>query len=232
MPNHIILDFDGVLFDSAFEAYQVCQKVTTSIPNLRKNVDYEEFLQFRKYLTDAWQFNRLYSKFSTINDFTKLHEILPDEEDMNFTQSFFKARKIIMENNEWDKLMIPYKFFFEIKEYIVKHPSLFKILSTRNEESITRTLNHNGIHNIQIAGQEIIRKYSSKLNTAKVLGWVGFKDSFSVFIDDMPDHLVPFKQDVDLLLHADWGYGEANENSCSSDLCSSIIKLLCKSQSQ
>ena len=43
-----------------------------------------------------------------------------------------------MKNNEWDKLMIPYKFFFEIKEYIVKYPSLFKILSTRNEESITR----------------------------------------------------------------------------------------------
>ena len=56
MPNHIILDFDGVLFDSAFEAYQVCQKVTTSIPNLRKNVDYEEFLQFRKYLTDRVKF--------------------------------------------------------------------------------------------------------------------------------------------------------------------------------
>jgi len=50
----VILDFEGVLFDSLFEVYQVCQNLASTNIKLRQNVDFEEFQAFRKHLVDAW----------------------------------------------------------------------------------------------------------------------------------------------------------------------------------
>ena len=58
----MMLDFDGVLFNSAYEAYQVCELVSQNDSSLRRGIHFEEFMEFRAQLTDAWQFNRLYDK--------------------------------------------------------------------------------------------------------------------------------------------------------------------------
>ena len=62
MDLKIILDFDGVLFNTAFEAYSVCNRTAEGLDGFRQDVDFEEFLAFRAYVTDAWQYRRLYDE--------------------------------------------------------------------------------------------------------------------------------------------------------------------------
>ena len=90
----IVLDFDGVLFNSAYEAYQVCEKVVKDLPKFRRGVHFDEFMEFRSCLTDAWQFNRLYSRERKLKDYTDLAMIEADSDDWGFAEKFFQARKI------------------------------------------------------------------------------------------------------------------------------------------
>ena len=43
-----VLDFDGVLFDSAFEVYQVCSALIKQGLVKRSEVELDEFMLFRK----------------------------------------------------------------------------------------------------------------------------------------------------------------------------------------
>ena len=61
MQVKFVLDFDGVLFNSAFEAYSVANRAVAGCNEFRQDISYEEFLAFRSVVTDAWQYNRLYS---------------------------------------------------------------------------------------------------------------------------------------------------------------------------
>ena len=51
----IVFDFDGVLFDSAYEAYKVCQLIVSSkkINSIRTNITYEEFQKHRPSVADV-----------------------------------------------------------------------------------------------------------------------------------------------------------------------------------
>lgn len=224
----IVLDFDGVLYDSAYEAFQVCQKVANDSLGCRKDVDYSEFMKFRRHLTDAWQYNRLYSIDLSIKNYSLLDQVSATSNDKAFADSFFNARKEMMLHEDWAKIMLPYKFFTEIKGYLSSHSGFFKILSTRNEESISRTLKFNGVTNIEIAGQEHIKEMGSKANVFKSLGWGESHDNFSIYIDDMPRHLASLSGLVDLVVHADWGYGDLTNKSSSQEFCADLVKACCK----
>lgn len=208
----ILLDFDGILFNSAYEAYQVCEASFKNDQRYRKGIHFDEFMDFRAVLTDAWQFNRLYKKDRLLKDFTQLPKIEPDEDDWAYTQEFFAARKILMEDADWAKLMSPYPFFYQIRDVINRYPDLFKILSTRNEESIKRTLDFFGVGAIEINGQAAIRKHGSKIDVAKSHGWLN-GGTYTVYIDDMNSHLEPFQGQVDLCVHAGWGYDTSGYES-------------------
>lgn len=201
----VALDFDGVLFNSAYEAYCVCEEVAKSSPKFRNRIHFDEFMEFRSHLTDAWQFNRLYSLEKKLNNFSALTEIKPDSEDWDFSEKFFASRASLMSSQDWAKTMPPYPFFYQIKDLLCKHPNLFAILSTRNMSSICKALDFYSVSNIAIYGQESIRQFGSKLNVAKSLGWIA-DDIYTVYVDDMNAHLEPFQGKVDLCLHAGWGY--------------------------
>lgn len=88
---------------------------------------------------------------------------------------------------------------------ILEYPSSFKILSTRNKESIKRTLEYFERNVLEIYGQEDIRVYGSKLEVAYALKWFK-RDDYLVYIYDMNSHLEPFEKHVDLCIQAGWGY--------------------------
>ena len=201
----VLLDFDGVLFNSAYEAYQVCEHLAKTNSEYRKAINFDEFMDFRRYVTNAWQFNRLYSKASHIKDFTTLPQIEIEDGDEKFSRAFFIARQEIMKDSDWAKLMSPYPFFYELKKLISLTPKTFKILSTRDEISVKRTLDFFSTPEIEIYGQESLKEYDSKLALALDKGWVG-DDVFTVYVDDMNYHLEPFQGQVDLCVHAGWGY--------------------------
>jgi FMN phosphatase YigB (HAD superfamily) len=140
MELKIVLDFDGVLFNSAFEAYSVCNNCTENGDHYRKGVDFEEFLAFRAYVTDAWQYRRLYDARVYDSHFAALPDVQPDEADWKFAESFFATRRKMMEDPDWPKVMSPYDFFFLLKPLLVEHPEYFYVLSTRDVNSIARTM--------------------------------------------------------------------------------------------
>jgi hypothetical protein len=219
----IILDFDGVLFNSAYEAYQVCEWVSKKNSDLRRGLHFEEFMEFRAKLTDAWQFNRLYNKKSALKDFSLLSTIEPDGDDWAFSKSFFSARAELMADENWAKLMSPYPFFYQVKPLINECPNLFKILSTRNESSIRRTLDFYGVTGLEIFGQEAIRNKGSKLQVALSEQWLQ-GDIYSIYIDDMNAHLEPFEDQVDLCLHAGWGYDTSGLESYTGTQAFGLLK--------
>ena len=221
----VLLDFDGVLFNSAYEAYQVCQSVASLTIGFRTDVSFEEFMDFRSHLTDAWQFNRLYNKQQLIKDYSKLVDVVPEQSDWMFSNSFFLARATMMENPDWPKIMSPYDFFFQIKETIQNNTANFKILSTRNVESIKRTLDYFEIPNIEIFGQEDIRQHGSKLAVAENQGWIS-NNYYTVYVDDMNSHLEPFERKADATFHAGWGYDQTGYESVTSTQLAKIIKSL------
>lgn len=225
MEIKFVLDFDGVLFNSAFEAFSVANHATKGRAGFRQDVNYEEFLAFRSVVTDAWQYNRLYAANSSVLPNT-LHMITPDEGDWSFSRDFFEARRVIMEDPEWPKVMPAYDFFFLLKPILLQCPDRFAILSTRNVSSIHEALAFNGVDGIQIFGQEDIRKLGSKLSVAKSQNWLDPKKYMVVYVDDMNSHLEPFQGQVHLPLHANWGYDRETSSSLSQSQVHTIISSL------
>lgn len=225
MEIKFVLDFDGVLFNSAFEAFSVANHATKGRAGFRQDVNYEEFLAFRSVVTDAWQYNRLYAANSSVLPNT-LHMITPDEGDWSFSRDFFEARRVIMEDPEWPKVMPAYDFFFLLKPLLLQCPDRFAILSTRNVSSINEALAFNGVDGIQIFGQEDIRKLGSKLSVAKSQNWLDPKKYLVVYVDDMNSHLEPFQGQVHLPLHANWGYDRETSSSLNQSQIHIIISSL------
>ena len=218
----ILLDFDGVLFNSAYEAYQVCEHMAKGNTQYRNNLSFDEFMSFRAQLTDAWQFCRLYQKNRVLRDITKLHEIAPDQSDWSFAERFFAARAEMIKDPEWAKLMSPYPFFYQLRPLLAQYQQTFKILSTRNKASIQRTLEFFEADGIEVYGQEDIREHGSKLGVAKHHRWLENGD-YVVYIDDMSSHLEPFENEVNLCLHAGWGYDIAHVDSYTQSQAFQIV---------
>jgi hypothetical protein len=170
-------------------------------------------------------FNQLYDKTRLIKDYSKLVDIKPDQEDWRFANDFFAARKIMMENSDWPKSMSPYDFFFQMKDIINNNSLHFKILSTRNYESIKRTLDYFGVTDIEIFGQEAIREHGSKIKVAEHQGWIS-NEYYTVYVDDMNSHLEPFELKADVTFHAGWGYDQTGYESVTSTQLAKIIKSL------
>jgi hypothetical protein len=221
------MDFDGVLFNSAYEAYQVCEHMAKGDRNLRSGVSFDDFMSFRAHLVDAWQYSRLYQKSRVLRDITKLHEITPDDDDWSFSERFFVARSEMLQNPDWAKLMSPYPFFYQLRPLLTRYAPSFKILSTRNRASIERTLEFFEVGGIEIHGQEAIREHHSKLGVAKHNGWLE-SGRYVVYIDDMNAHLEPFEIEVDMCLHAGWGYDVAHVDSFTQGQVFQIINSLLK----
>lgn len=225
MQLHFLLDFDGVLFNSAFEAYTVANKCTEGKPGFRQDVTYEEFLDFRRVVTDAWQYFHIYSADHSV-DVDAVPALKPTEPAWAFARNFFEARKIIMEDPAWPKVMPPYDFFFLLKPFLLTHPERFAILSTRNVQSIREAMAFHGADVVPIFGQEDIRRLGSKLAVAKDQAWLDRGKWMIVYIDDMNSHLEPFEGQIHLPLHADWGYDQGTPGSLSAPQMLNIISSL------
>lgn len=225
MKPLILLDFDGVLFNSAFEAYQVCEYVGARDPQYRHGVSFDEFMVFRGHLVDAWQFCRLYRKDRLLREVDKLSQCVADAQDWEFARAFFAARAEMMQDPGWAKLMSPYPFFYQLRPLLQKYPDSFRILSTRNRASIQRTLEFFEADAIPIHGQEDIRTDGSKLGVARKRGWLD-NGSYVTYIDDMNSHLEPFENAVDLCIHAGWGYDATRVDSYTQAQAMAIISAL------
>lgn len=225
MEIKFVLDFDGVLFNSAFEAYSVANLTTKGLDEFRQDITYEEFLAYRSVVTDAWHYNRLYSLCDHVPA-AALHSVTPEAADWEFSHRFFEARKTLMADPDWPKVMPPYDFFLLIKPLLLQYSERFAILSTRNTGSIRETLAFHGVNTIPIFGQEDIRRLGSKLEVAKDQHWLDQGKWLIVYVDDMNNHLEPFEGQIHLPLHANWGYDQETPGSLTDQQILTIITSL------
>lgn len=221
-----LLDFDGVLFNSTFEAYTVANKAIEGRKGFRQDVSFSEFEAFRSVVTDAWHYNRLYSIAKRVPVPAMLREVEPDEDDWAFATAFFEARKEITADPDWPKVMPPYDFFFLIRPLLLAYPHRFAILSTRNVSSIRQTMAYHDADVIRVFGQEDIRRLGSKLAVAQDQEWLERGRWLIVYVDDMNAHLEPFEGMVHLPLHADWGLDKSDVGSLSHHQIFTIISSL------
>ena len=217
-----------MLFNSAFEAYSVCNRCTADIAGYRSAVSFEEFLQFRSVVTDAWQYNRLYQASRQLASFSHLPALQPDDEDWAFSKAFFTARAAMMLDPDWPKIMAPYDFFFQLRPMLKAHAEHFAILSTRNIASIRTTMAYFDADVVPVFGQEDIRRLGSKLAVATAQGWLDKGRGMVVYIDDMNAHLEPFDGKVHLPLQSNWGYDQASACSLSQHQVLTVISSLLK----
>lgn len=225
MEIKFVLDFDGVLFDSAFEAYEVSNLATRGLEGYRQDVTYDEFLQYRSVVTDAWHYNRLYSLDNAVSA-ADLHKFAPDAADKAFSDMFFAARATLMGDANWVALMRPYPFFEALKPVLQKYPERFAILSTRNLASLHTTLAYHDVDIMPVFGQEDIRRCGSKLAVAEEQHWLDDGKFLIVYVDDMNSHLEPFEGQIHLPLHANWGYDQETPGSLSEHQIMTIITSL------
>jgi phosphoglycolate phosphatase-like HAD superfamily hydrolase len=222
MEIKFVLDFDGVLFNSAFEAFTVANRATAGRAGYRQDVAYAEFLEFRGRVTDAWQYHRLYSETHGAPA-SALKEIEPEDEDWRFARDFFDARREGMVDADWPKAMPPYDFFLLLKPLLLAAPERFAILSTRNVESIRETLAFHGADVVEVFGQEDIRRLGGKLAVARAQQWLHPGKWLVVYVDDMNSHIEPFQGQIHLPLQANWGYDVGAPGSLSANQIHSII---------
>ncbi len=225
MEVKFVLDFDGVLFNSAFEAFTVANDATAGRAEFRQDITYEEFLSYRSVVTDAWQYNRLYSREHSLPA-PALHGFPAEAADWAFSRDFFAARALIMEDPAWPKVMPPYDFFMLMKPLLLRYADRFAVLSTRNVQSIRETLAFQGADVLTVFGQEDIRRLGSKLAIAEDQHWLEPGKFLVVYVDDMNSHLEPFEGQIHLPLHADWGYDHTTPGSLSAHQVYTIVASL------
>lgn len=216
-----IFDFDGVLFNSGYEAYTVCKNTYDSLGN-GFHLEYSSFLELRSFITDAWQFNYLFN--SNIKSILKNNK--PNSEDKKFEKNFFLEREKLRNNPNWIKLMAPYPFFHELKHIFDDNKIKPIILSTRDEESIKSVLDFYDFKHKEILGHRVIKNISSNDSKSSTYEkYLSENDTFYIFFDDMYEHLKEFKERLNFFpVHADWGYGKPNSFSLNEIQSINLIK--------
>ena len=213
--KNIILDFDGVLFNSAVEAHLVCENVikTWSGPPLN-SFTFKEFMRFRGKIADSSDFLKYY-----MMDGERCEELKSE-----YKLLFYKTRKDLSKTEDYVfKNYPPFAFFNNIIPLIKRFPNNFYILSTRDKVSI-----HNALLNYvdflpeNIFGQE---EYIIHNNKVDILISKNFDLEHCIFVDDLINHLKPFEKYEMKLFQPDWGYDEkTSKYTCSEEFLTDFIR--------
>ena len=219
----ICLDFDGVLFDSANEAFVIgCETffgVDSNYDNSR--VNYKRFLLLRPFVDSAWQYRTVFNILTDdLNDELMLIKgkqklkSYPQKKDREFAAKFHYIRTELLNNNrtKWINLHEPYEFFKLLKPLIIEFPDQFQICSTKSAEFILEILSAHGLKldMKQIWGRDIFE--ANNHSKAKIIeNNVNIQDAI-LFVDDSSRHIndVQCLKNVEAIL-AKWGYLEAGK---------------------
>ena len=205
----LFLDFDGVLFDTVREAYEVCRSTPSFLRQKFDEKKYAEFLKFRPIVGPAW--NYYFVMTAITNNDKELLAFDYNNEAKKFEKDFFETRKKLKANNyeNWLALNRPYPFLLELSNMKLNWQTF--IVTTKDSKTVldlAKRFNIQFINNDNILGADIFAKFNSKANIINSI----LKDGDSgIFIDDSEMHLKKCEHIKGLkLLQPDWGYVERN----------------------
>ena len=210
----VFLDFDGVIFDSAKEAYAIAVVTAGLYPTI-DDVDFESehskrFLSQRYLIGPAWNYYYLLKAIAADVDssFASYLPEQPGNEAREFMISFFATRKIIRNSNwdNWLNLNKLYKGSNGFLELIEEYDNV-SIVTTKDKETVRALLSNYGVtRDVAIYDTVDYEKYGCKSSLIHELIKEG-SINHSVFIDDSEKHLAKCSWVKNLdLLHARWGY--------------------------
>lgn len=212
----IYLDCDGVLFDSAREAFEVAFQVTFGRPSTEQDAPLlEQFGYIRPYVSAAWQYHAFFEAFRAgeyASDVSEINAILkqhPEPDDRDFEDSFFTQRRALMDRDKqaWLNLSPPYHFLLELSEVLIREHEQFTILSTKNTDSIIEMLvaQNTNFAELRILGRDHIETFGG--SKASAIENDPNRGPLNLFIDDCERHLADARyMDNVELFHARWGY--------------------------
>jgi hypothetical protein len=209
----IYLDFDGVLFDTAREAYIITMLAKNRDISTINEIEYDRFLEARSCVMAAWNYEAVMNGLDLGFEGFELISFVNCEiakgkssAAFEFEQEFFKRReKFHLENrDEWLQLSKPFSFWHYALPIIENNLDKFVILSTRDRESISEILAFYKSPPILILGRhDFDDAGKSKLNLIK-----NFSNQVkSLWIDDSIQHLRENKIPNNIkTTWARWGY--------------------------
>jgi len=210
----VFLDFDGVVFDSAKEAYAIAMLTTQRIKRLDElNLDSEharKFLSQRYLIGPAWNYYYLLKAIDD-NQEHNFDSILPDEagfEAKQFQNSFFATRQVIR-NNFWDDWLTLNELYSGSEAFVdlINQNLNIVILTTKDSETVQALLDMSGLkRHVDIFDSKSYEQFGCKSF---------FMDDYikknnikrALFVDDSKKHLDKSNWVENLSsIQARWGY--------------------------
>ncbi len=243
IENGIFLDLDGVLFDTAKEAYCLCVLAMDRVRSLKEvNFSSRHFKIFEEYrflINCAEDYYYLMKNIDGKIDrviidvregFERLKRLaLP--EACEFERDFLDKRRYVKNNHYsyWVSLNAPYVFLSKVRPLLKKDKDKFFVITTKDEETVRKLLEINGVEFLKknIFGRKAFRKFGSK---GEIIKYIKNKHKMrrSIFVDDSKEHLFSCADIRGLkLVHAGWGYVASKEKSFNqAEVISEIQKML------
>ena len=223
----IFLDFDGVLFDTAREAFVVASLTDNKIDSIQSaefnSHAYQLFSNYRYLIDQAWNYSYLmeliysetHEKFE--ERYYNLIKNASNKDIKRYENSFFSTRSSLKEGCavEWMQLNKPFPFLNLIKPLIADCIESFLIVTTKDKETVKSLLLTEGVMfpDCQIYDKEHYSLYQSK---AKIIQNIVMDGNVkkSLFIDDNAQHLHKCRKIKFLeICQAGWGYVSPNDSN-------------------
>jgi phosphoglycolate phosphatase-like HAD superfamily hydrolase len=240
---HVYLDFDGVLFDTAREAYAVLcfvGKVATTIDAITfDSPQYKIFSSLRPYVGPAWNYFYVHKEIERqdvsrdkvvryLNAIAKASQ----KEYQEFEKEFFATRADVQKRfkDEWLNLNRPYPFLFMIAPFLRVANAPYSIVTTKDLKTVDLLLKKSGIsfQNDNIFDKIAFDKLKSK---ASIIDDHMRKNNITkaLLIDDSACHIQECKRIINLeTVIPDWGYIIETPNSHSKEAVFDLIYNLTK----
>ncbi|WP_457594108.1 HAD family hydrolase [Hydrogenimonas sp.] len=215
----VILDFDGVLFDTVKEAYAVATVAFGKGGGIER-IDFEAPLYrvFRKYrylIAPAWNYLYLLKAIEQCPEeriplcFEQFLNGAEKKDYAKFETNFFATRRQFIQNDykKWLSLNEPTPFVYDIGTMIQKHPQQWYIVTTKDRYTVLKLLE---TVDIPFPAERIFDKEDfSQKDKGEIISDImkNNKIEKALFIDDSRKHLNACSQISGLdLMQPDWGY--------------------------
>jgi CMP-N-acetylneuraminic acid synthetase/phosphoglycolate phosphatase-like HAD superfamily hydrolase len=231
----VFLDFDGVIFDSAKEAYAIAMLTTQRIKKLDEldltSKHAQRFLAQRYIIGPAWNYYYLLATIDDDND-AKFEDYLPDEagHDAKVFQSAFFATRQVIRNHFWDKWLALNSLYDGANVFIelINSNNNIVIVTTKDAETVQALLDANGLNRaIDIFDTESYEEFGCKSY---------FMDDYikkknikrAIFIDDSHKHISKCLWVTNLTtVQACWGYVPPEQyRNNKSEVVNAIIETI------
>jgi CMP-N-acetylneuraminic acid synthetase/phosphoglycolate phosphatase-like HAD superfamily hydrolase len=228
----IFLDFDGVVVDSATEAYAMAMLTTGKIKMLSEldlTSDHaKRFLGQRCHIGPAWNYHYLLKAIDDKND-VSFEELLPNEagnEAKRFQEQFFATRQVIR-NHFWDQWLNLNALYEGSDRFIdlINQNDNIVIVTTKDASTVDALLTMYGVtREVTIYDAKTYEEFGCKSY---------FMDDYikknsikrALFIDDSKSHLDKCNWVEGLkTIQAKWGYVLPEDYSVNMDEVVTVIQ--------